>query len=140
MTTRESKGRCLCGAVRFKATGEPLWVAHCHCHSCRRNTGCAVATFVGFDKARFAYTKGAPGSYNSSPGVTRSFCGRCGTPLTYEAERCAGEVHVYVSTLDNPEDFPPQSHVFVAEQIPWLHISDDLPRHRGTSRDADATG
>ncbi len=130
-------GRCLCGALRFEARGRPLWVTHCHCQSCRRNTGSALATLVGFASEDFTYVAGAPATYASSPGVTRAFCGRCGTPLTYQAERYPGEVHVYVCTLDRPQDFVPQAHVHTGEQLPWLHLDDGLPRYLTTARDAE---
>lgn len=136
-TDRVHTGRCLCGAVTFQTTGAPRFVGHCHCRSCRRNTGSAVATFVGVLSDQFRYTKGRPKDYGSSPGVTRSFCPDCGTPLTYQAEVYPNEVHIYVSTFDRPEDFSPQLHVFVAEALPWLHIEDDLPRYATTSRDAE---
>lgn len=132
---RIEEGGCLCGRLRYRVTAAPLWVAHCHCWSCRRNTGSALATFVGFPKARFAYSKGNPKIFHSSPAVSRSFCGDCGTPISYEAERCADEIHLYVSTLDHPEKFEPQLHVFCAESLPWLKIDDSLPRYAGTSRD-----
>ncbi|MCH7778639.1 MAG: GFA family protein, partial [Gemmatimonadetes bacterium] len=74
-TSETHPGGCLCGAVRFEARGKPLWIAHCHCQSCRRNTGSALATFVGFAGEGFAYLAGAPATYASSPGVTRGFCG-----------------------------------------------------------------
>ena len=137
-TPQTATGGCLCGAIRFEAAGEPLWIAHCHCHSCRRNTGAPVTTFVGFPADGFTYAAGRPKVFNSSPDVRRSFCADCGTPLTYEADRAAGEVHVYISTLDNPDAFPPQFHVFTAEGIQWLHLDDNLPRYRATSRDGDA--
>ncbi len=129
-------GRCLCGAIEFEAAGAPLWIAHCHCRSCRRNTGSAVATFLGLPEASFRYVTGAPRVFASSPGVRRSFCENCGTPLTYAANRFPGEVHVHVSTFDNPDAYPPQLHVYVAESISWLHLDDELPRYRTTSRDA----
>ncbi len=131
------QGGCLCGALRFEARGKPLWVAHCHCRSCRRNTGSAFATFVGYSEPQFRVVKGELQTYASSPGVARSFCGACGTPLTYAAERYPGEVHVYVSTLDRPEDFEPKAHVHAGEQLPWIHLDDGLPRYRTTRRDGD---
>lgn len=130
-------GGCLCGAVRFAFEGVPLWVAHCHCRSCRRNTGAAVATFVGVRRDQFVYTKGMPVGYESSPGVRRSFCGVCGTPLVYEAARCADEIHINIGAMDEPERFAPASHVHVAERIAWLHMSDGLPRYAGSARNAE---
>lgn len=133
MDTGTTAGGCLCGAVRFEAADEPLWVGHCHCQSCRRNNGAALATFVGFPSAGFRYLQGEPRRFHSSPGVTRSFCGTCGTPLTYEGERWAGEVHVHISALDRPEDFEPQGHSYFSERIAWFDTADDLPRHDKTS-------
>ncbi len=129
------EGGCLCGAVRYRCTGAPLWVAHCHCESCRRATGGAVVTWAGFARDRVTFTAGWPQRFASSPGVTRSFCSHCGTPLTYEAERCADEVHFAIGTFDRPEALPPTSHVFDAERISWLHLADDLPRYAGLGRD-----
>jgi hypothetical protein len=133
----DAKGRCLCGKVQYQARGEPLWVAHCHCHSCRRNTGSAVATFVGFGQDRVSFTRGERAIYRSSPGVRRGFCRDCGTPLSYESEGCEGEIHLYVSTFEEPGAFVPQVHVFFAEHLPWLELHDDLPRFEATGRGAE---
>ena len=124
-------GRCLCGNLQFAVRGKRLWVAHCHCDSCRRNTGSAIATFVGYNKEQLTYTRGERKFYESSPGVRRGFCADCGTPMTYEADRCPEEVHLYVSTLDEPGAYQPQLHVFFAERIPWMDLNDDLPRYQG---------
>ncbi len=119
-------GRCLCGAVKLEATGEPIWKAHCHCESCRRSTGSALATFVGLPRDAVRFTEGTPKTFASSPGVERLFCGTCGTPMAYQAERWPDEIHLYISVLDNPEAFPPTAHVYVAEKLSWLHIDDGL--------------
>lgn len=129
-------GGCLCNSLRFRVDAEPLWVAHCHCTSCRRNTGAAFATFVGVSDEAFAYETGSPRRYESSTGVWRSFCADCGTPVTYEADRFPGEVHINIGTLDAPQDFVPTGHVWVEEQLPWLHIVDGLPRHPRSGTDS----
>ena len=121
-------GGCLCGAVRYRAEGKVKWTSYCHCQSCRRATGSPVAAFAGFDETRFSYTAGAPQVFASSPGVRRSFCGRCGTPLTYRAARYPGEVHILIATLDAPEGFAPRAHVFCAERISWFETTDTAQR------------
>ena len=127
-------GRCLCGAVTFEAEGPPLWVSHCHCQSCRRQTGSAMATFVGLASSRFEWVTGTPKTFASSAGVTRSFCDACGTPLAYESDGYPGEIHIYVSTFDQPDAFPPKAHVFVAERIAWTHMDDGLKKFDAASR------
>lgn len=135
--TNVVSGSCLCGALQFELLGRRLWVAHCHCQSCRRNSGSAVATFVGYKKEQLSYTRGERKFYASSPGVRRGFCGDCGTPMTYESDRCPEEVHLYVSTIESPEQYRPQVHVFFAERIPWMEVQDDLPRYEALSVGAD---
>lgn len=130
-------GRCLCGGLRYTVNRPPLWIGHCHCESCRRNTGSAMASFVGVAADAFIVTYGSLSSYESSPGVRRSFCPRCGTPLTYESERFPGEVHVYLGTLDDPNQFRPEFHVHCSERIPWFEVRDALPRYPGSTDETD---
>jgi hypothetical protein len=44
-----------------------------------------------------------PKVYESSLGIRRSFCGDCGTPLSYEAERLPSEVYDMVGVLDKTQ-------------------------------------
>jgi hypothetical protein len=127
-------GRCLCGAVRYEYRGPPLWVVHCHCDSCRRHTSSAVATFVSVAREGFRFTAAAPSVHASSPGVRRSFCGRCGSPIAYEADRVPDEIHLYHGTLDDAAALPATGHVHTGEQLPWFEILDHAPRWRATAR------
>lgn len=129
-------GSCLCGDIRFMAHGEPRAVFHCHCSSCRRQTGAVVASFAVFPMSgdRFRWVKAAPSEFHSSPGVTRSFCPRCGTPLSYQAEKYPDEIHLNIGVFDRPQDFVPNAHYYTAEKIAWFETADEAPRHpRGTA-------
>ena len=130
LAERELTGRCLCGALRYRVSGEPLWVAHCHCESCRRASGAPLTTYAGFATDRFAYLQGKPVSYESSPGALRDFCGGCGTSLTYRGARWPDEVHILVATLDRPEAVTPTREAFAEERLPWLHLA--MPAVRST--------
>ena len=126
-------GGCMCGAVRYETAGAPTRVIHCHCESCRKQTGAPAATLAvyGADQVRFSGDERTV--YESSPGRGRAFCGKCGTTLTWEADLpgsgpiCA----LHISTFDEPEALRPSCHSFYAERISWFDIADDLPRYEG---------
>lgn len=121
-------GHCLCGAIRYEATAAPLWQAHCHCESCRRATASAFTSFFGVSDDQWRWTGAAPATYASSPGVWRDFCPTCGTQMAYRSTRAPGEMHFYAATLDDPAAFRPEVHDHSDEALPWLHLSDGLPR------------
>jgi N-acetylglutamate synthase-like GNAT family acetyltransferase len=121
-------GRCLCGAVRYRFEGAPNWQAHCHCESCRRATSSPITSFFAVDHGRVQWSGVEPKLHESSPGIFRSFCPRCGSPLTYQSDVRSHEIDIYALTLDRPEDFAAEMHVMWNERLPWLRIADDLPK------------
>ena len=127
MPTR--KGRCLCGAVTYAFEDPVNWVAHCHCQSCRLNTGSPFTTFVGVPIAAFRWTGAEPAIHKSSPGVRRRFCSRCGTPVSYETDSLPDEIHLYLAATEDPSGLVPQLHVHAVEQVPWVTLGDDLPKY-----------
>src|SRR5262245_4970271 len=76
-------GGGLCGAVRYEIRGRPREVSHCHCASCRRAAGAPVVTWATYRREAVHIVTGKPAEIHSTPPVTRTFCGACGTPLTF---------------------------------------------------------
>jgi hypothetical protein len=128
--TTKIEGGCACGAVRYAIAGAPRWAAHCHCRDCRRTAGAPYVTYAGLLRPQVTWSGTAPVRHRSSPGVTRSFCGTCGTPLAYEGVRWPDEVHIFAATFDDPSMVNPQAHVYVGQKLPWVQLSDGLPRYR----------
>ncbi len=124
-----TRGHCLCRAIAYEFDGEPKWVAHCHCESCRRANSAAVATYLCVGLDQFRYLQGEPAVYESSPGVRRFFCPRCGSPMAYAADRYPGDVHLHIGTLADPNRFVPHAHVFIREQLDWFEVADELRRY-----------
>ena len=85
--------------------------------------GRAAHHLCRYPAERFAYVAGEPVRFHSSPGVTRAFCGRCGTPLTYEGDRWPGEVHVLTGSMDRPEDLVPARDAYAEEKLPWVPMA-----------------
>lgn len=135
---RKMTGGCMCGAVRYETKGEPFAVTHCHCLSCRKHNGGPVVTLAGFKKEQLKFINNDRKIYESSPGVGRAFCDRCGTPLTWEGD--GGELgpifEIHISTFDNPESLEPTAHAFEPERISWFDIADKLPRYEGFAEDS----
>lgn len=114
-------GGCLCGAVRYRVGMPALWVAHCHCSMCRRAQGAAFVTWVGTATDRFVLESGREvlQRFHSSPQATRSFCGRCGSPLFFESSRWSGETHVTLASLDDAGGLEPQAHAYWNSRVSW---------------------
>ena len=132
MSQNTNKGHCYCGAVQFEVTGEAGWVSHCHCESCRRHSASVVATFAGFHPSQVEFSGVQPTDYTTEDNVTRSFCQRCGTPISYQSPRWPDQIHLYLGIFDEPEKFQPKDHVYCEEQIGWLKFADGLPQHMGS--------
>jgi len=121
------EGGCLCGAVRYEASGEPFHATFCHCRTCQLAAGAPVVAWVTFPSEGFRWTRGAPATYPSSPGVSRGFCAQCGTTLTYDSEKAPEEMDIATATLDTPAAAPPADHIWVRSRQPWMRCDDGLP-------------
>ncbi|MEM9331706.1 MAG: GFA family protein [Pseudomonadota bacterium] len=135
MTDIVADGGCLCGAVRFSIKGSLLWSGHCHCESCRRQTSSPMTTYFCVRESDMMFHGESLEIYESSEGVERSFCKICGTPMSYTNQSRPGEIDLYVASLDFPEKLSPEKHMCWEERLPWLSISDDLPKSTGDGPD-----
>ena len=134
------EGGCLCGAVRYRVTGAPEASGVCHCRTCRKAASAPTLPFLVVPVVAFAVTRGTPAGYRSSPGVTRSFCARCGSPLTYRTETEPDRIDVMTCSLDDPEAFPPDFHVWVSHGLRWAAPAGDGRPAYATTRRAAAAG
>jgi len=117
-------GGCLCGAVRFRASGAPKWTIWCHCQSCRKHSGAPAAAFAAFDESVVEVTKGEIKKFASSPGMLRGFCSTCGSTLTCQGGARPDELHFHIGAFDHPEELPPMGEYFAEERLPWVHLGD----------------
>ena len=134
MTPTLVEGGCFCKAVRYRIQAPSQGSMVCHCRTCRGISGAPAVGWVSFPRASFGFTQGEPRRFQSSAHVWRTFCGECGTPLTYEPEASAGELDVTTCSLDDPDRFPPTHHSWLSHDLRWVRFGDGLPtfpRSRG---------
>jgi hypothetical protein len=122
-------GGCLCGAVRYEATGEPSYAGHCYCCDCRKASGSGFIPFMGFssDAIRFSgktlmfISKAANGG-----NAVRNSCPICGG-LVFGGVVGESTSHtVYAGSLDDPSSFQPKIAIFTRGRPPWALIPPEL--------------
>jgi Glutathione-dependent formaldehyde-activating enzyme len=66
---------------------------------------------------------GAPTRFRSSDKGTRTFCSRCGTPLTFESDEHPDEIDITNASLDDPEAMPPRDHTRAGTKLRYCRRS-----------------
>lgn len=125
------RGSCLCGRIRYEVRGPVGRVSHCHCSMCRKAHGAAFATYGRVERSEFVLICGADdiGSYESSPGVRRTFCKRCGSNLQFISDKRPSTLSLALGSLDDDPNVEASLHIFVGSKAPWFRITDNLPQH-----------
>ncbi|UZE04335.1 GFA family protein [Pseudomonas corrugata] len=104
-------GGCLCGNVRFEATGRPYRVGLCHCLDCRKHHGALFYAAAMF-----------PQDAVKIEGETRDYAGRCffprcGSPVF---ARSGDEIEVNLGSLDAPDQLMPSYECWTSRREAWL--------------------
>jgi hypothetical protein len=119
MAQSEALGGCYCGEVRYAILGAPDQSLVCHCPDCRRSVGAQSVGWIFIGIEQFQLRTGNPKSFNSSTGVTRTFCGTCGTTLAWVGDKQPGRMDVTIGSLDDPNQFPPTRAVYRKHKLSW---------------------
>jgi len=124
-------GGCLCGRVRYTASGDPAFSGLCHCRSCQRFTGSAFETTVGFPSSAIS-VQGELKTYNdtadSGNRLYRRFCPNCGSGVIVEADAFPGVTIVLAGTLDDPAVFTPAMELYCDSAQPWTNNASERTR------------
>jgi hypothetical protein len=113
-------------------TSKPMFVHCCHCRWCQRETGASFALNAMIEAERVVLLKGAPEIVmtpsNSGKGQKIARCPDCRIALwSNYAGAGDGVRFVRVGTLDEPDQLPPDIHIFTMSKQPWLKLSPDIP-------------
>lgn len=124
-------GGCLCGAVRYECTAEPIMMLKCHCRDCQQASGGPFAAAVLLPAKAFRLTKGSLRYHFTSSKKggqhKRGFCAECGARVTGgEFETPSEKLGVLAGSLDDPSEFQPTMEVFTSDAQPWDPLDPDL--------------
>ena len=123
-------GSCLCGAVRFEATGTPRFQGFCHCPPCRKaSSGHSAAITMEQTDVRIIGECASFTRYGDSGGrVVRHFCPVCGVGVFHSYPDADVVLSLNAALLDQPDAFKPEIAIHTRSALPWDVIDPALPR------------
>src|SRR5215831_14547418 len=126
----DRSGRCLCGDVQYKVTGEPLIARICWCRVCQKISGNGTANAI-FPSEAIEVT-GLMTSFTSKADsgndITRHFCPTCGSHLFASSSASPQFRVVRLGTLDEPSSIKPAINMWTSSAPSWACL-DALLKH-----------
>lgn len=132
MAELEVEGGCTCRTIRYAAKGRPLIVHCCHCRWCQRETGSAFVINALFEAERVPLS-GPPLDEIMTPSASGKGqkiyrCPMCRVAVFSNYAQAGARVRfVRVGTLDNPDAFPPDVHIYTMSKQPWIVLPPGAP-------------
>lgn len=125
-------GGCDCRALRYRMLTSPLIVHCCHCRWCQRESGAAFALNAMIESDRVQTLAGEPEIVMtpsaSGRGQRIARCPSCRIALwSHYSGGGPWYKFVRVGTLDDPDQLPPDVHIFAASKQPWVQLSTQVP-------------
>ena len=123
-------GGCLCRAVRYTVTAEPIATRVCWCRDCQYFAAGSATVNVVFPTAAVALSgplRDYASSADSGNRMHRQHCERCGTPVTSVSESRPHLTILRAGTLDDPELARPSLTIWTESAPSWACIDAALP-------------
>jgi hypothetical protein len=124
-------GGCLCGAIRYRITGEPVIVSQCCCKDCQKATGTGHTTIIVIERSQMDM-RGEPRTYtnlgDTGGKVTRHFCGVCAGRLYTSGDLPGDKIIVQAGSLDDPNQVRPTSVIYMKDAPVWDFFDPDIPK------------
>jgi hypothetical protein len=126
-------GGCVCGAVRYRLTSDPVTLYACHCTDCQTATGTAFALSMVVNRDAIELVQGElePHEYRLDDGrIKRTLrCARCDASLWLAPERFPNLLILQAGTLDDTSWFAPAGHIWTRSAQRWFPIPDGALRY-----------
>jgi hypothetical protein len=128
------EGGCLCRAVRYRITAEPITTRVCWCRVCQYLAAGNATVNLCFPTAAVTITgetRDFRSIADSGNVMHRRFCPACGTQLFSEAEARPHLIYVRAGSLDDPGEVRPDAVIWTSRAPGWAPIHEGVPRFEG---------
>lgn len=131
MSADSFEGGCDCRYIRYRMKSRPLFVHCCHCRWCQRESGASFALNALIEAERVEDLGGdvelVDTPSESGKGQLVARCPKCRIALWSHYGGFTYARFMRVGTLDNPDAFPPDIHIFTRSKQPWVMLPPGTP-------------
>ncbi|MGI9657612.1 MAG: GFA family protein [Gaiellaceae bacterium] len=121
----------MCGAIRYRVSGELIDPRSCHCSRCRKAFSGAGSAYAEVRQEDFVWVLGQShltSYFAREGGWGLGFCDICGSTLCgIYRDRIHG---VTLGSVDGDPGVVIERHIFVGSKAPWDEIGGDAPQYR----------
>jgi hypothetical protein len=129
----ERTGQCLCGAVRYRISAEPVATRLCWCRACQHIAANGTVNMIVPSSG--LEISGTLSEYlstaDSGNEMRRRFCPTCGSHMFANSSSRPQLTVVRVGTLDDPSSVHPATNIWAHKAPTWACLDDALERVDG---------
>lgn len=118
-------GKCLCGLVQFKITGNASNLYQCHCTLCQKVTGTSASSglITGVDAVIWMSGQDKISSFTADNGYRTDFCRVCGSPVPNKMN-VGDYMWIPAGSLDGVVDRQVVAQIFTRSRPSWATQSE----------------
>jgi hypothetical protein len=126
----ERNGHCLCRAVHYRLSGEPVVARICWCRDCQHIASNGTVNLLVPTSALevFGELSEYISTADSGNQIRRRFCPTCGSHLFANSSARPQFTVVRIGTLDNPSSVQPTMNIWASSAPDWACLSPSLER------------
>ena len=122
-----SKGKCLCGGIKFSTKGFHRHISNCHCIQCMKTHGnFAAYTRVDDSNLKF-HSKKTLKWFKSSKRAQRGFCSRCGASIFFKVNK-SKTISISAGMFDKSLKVKTNKNIFVKNRLKYYKLDQSIPK------------
>tara|TARA_Y100000591_G_scaffold79291_1_gene66435 strand:+ start:525 stop:923 length:399 start_codon:yes stop_codon:yes gene_type:complete len=122
-----SKGKCLCGGIKFTTKGFHREISNCHCIQCMKTHGNFAAYTRIDDHCLKFQSKKTLKWFKSSKKAKRGFCSRCGASIFFKVNK-SNTTSISAGMFDKSLKIRTNKNIFVKNKLKYYKLDKSLPK------------
>jgi hypothetical protein len=120
MSQRHAEGGCLCGKLRFRAKGAPLFTMACHCPGCQRMSASAFSLSTCYMADQVDQLGAAPIVGGLHGEHRQLHCPNCLAWVYTEPHGVGPIINIRTTMFDTVAPDPPYLETYTSTALPWV--------------------